>query len=225
VSSRARLGAGFVALALVAEWLGHAAVWFLTGGTAPARALSGPLHAYLGPLGLVIAVVAVASSWAVWQGLDRLVELTGRFRQATERRDATDGPIDWQPSPHRLPGAGRVGLSLALVQVVVYLCQENLEARVIGLTAPGLHVLTAHHGAPIAIHLALAFVATSVAVSVLDHWHERTDELDRAVVRYHALVGRPAVSAMAPTPRPDLRPPALRYGRSLLGRAPPFVAA
>jgi hypothetical protein len=225
--SRARLGAGFVALALIAVWVGHAATWYLTGGTAPSRALSGPLHAYLGPVGAVLAVVGVSASWAVWRGLDRLAALTRRVRRATTAAATAAAPSPPDSSRPAVPLVGplRLGLSLATVQLVLYLCQENLEARLAGRAAPGLHALTAHHGAPIAIHLALALVATALAVEVLDRWQLRVTDLGRAVIRYRALVARRGVALLVPGPRPALRPPASVHGWSLLGRAPPLAAA
>jgi hypothetical protein len=204
-------------------------VWFVVGGTAPGRALSGPLHAYVGPLGAVLAVIAIAASWAVWQGLGRLAELSRRLRRASSSGgDGTPASVpDWcdSASAGPRPGPLRIGVALASVQLLVYLCQENLEARLVGMTPPGLHALTAHHCAPLAIHLALALIATAVTVEILDRWRARSDELTRVVVRCRALAARRAEPALAPSPRPDLRPPVLRHGRSLLGRAPPLLAA
>jgi hypothetical protein len=214
-------------LALATEWLGHAATWSLAGGTAPGRALSGPLHAYLGPVGVVLAVLAVAASWGVWRGLDRLSSLTRRLRRATTAvaTAPVPDPLDAGRAPVELPGPLRLGVSLATVQLVLYLCQENLEAHLVGRAAPGLHALTAHLGAPLAIHLALALVGTALAVEVLDHWQLRATDYERARVRYCALVAHRRVARLVPGPRPTLRPPASRYGWSLLGRAPPLVAA
>jgi hypothetical protein len=221
---RGVLGGGFVVLALAAEWLGHATTWFVVGGCSPGRALSGPLHAYLGPVGLLLVGLALVASWATWRGLRRLGAVAAWARRAVRPgQPAPPGAASDLASPGRepLPGPMRLWLALASVQVVVFLAQENLEARLVGLRSPGLHVLTAHLGAPVVIELVLALAATALATEVLDRWARHERHAAVAVARCRALFSRraaagPRGSVVAP------EPPAIRFGRSFLPRPPPL---
>ena len=220
----------FAAVALGAEWLGHAGTWWLTGGVGPGHALSGSVHAYLGPIGVVLALVAVATAVVVLQALRALAARAERLRAAVGSawRVPTGGSPDAAPVSDRFstgarpgrPGrAGRAGrrvgglaevgrLAGALlgVQLTVYLIQENLEVRAAGLGWPGLHVLSAHHGSAVAVHAAVALVAAWSAVAVLGRWVDRRATVARIAALYRALVaprgrrGLPAGLGTAPAP-------------------------
>ena len=103
----------------------------------------------------------------------------------------------------------RIWAALVSVQLALYLVQENLELRLLGLPGAGLHVLTVHHGLPLAVHGAVAFGATVIAVLVADGWGER---LARAsgVARLYVRLAAPlhAGRALARRPRPSVASPA-----------------
>jgi len=227
---RRALAAGFVVLALAGEWVGHAATWYLTGGATPGQALAGTAHRYLGPVGVVIALVAMAASWLVWRGLRRLAALARSFDLAG-RRAWREGahPVAPVVSPREAAhaaaelGFSRLWIALAAVQIVVYLVQENLEVRLAGHGWLGLQAVTAHHGSAIAIHAAIALLGAALAVEVSDRWRFRTQVATVAIAAYRALTWRRA-SRVGPLPRPrPSTPPLLLVGRSILSRPPPSL--
>ena len=63
-----------------------------------------------------------------------------------------------RPAPRtwRRGDVGPVAAALLVVQLTIYLIQENLEVRASGLAWPGLRVLTAHHGSALVIHAVVA---------------------------------------------------------------------
>jgi hypothetical protein len=229
------IGGGFVLLALVGEWIGHAATWYLTGGVTPGRALSGSLHTYLEPVGGALAVLVLLASWLVWRGMRRLVQLTRSTRSGLGRawrREALEGS-DESPSPSLavadpLPAdaaPARLWVALLVVQLVVYLVQENLEARAVGLAWPGLGVLTAHHGSALLIHAVVALALVAVTVELVERSNARGREAQHAVRLYHALVGRRRRSdlgSLRPT-EVAARPPRSRFGSTVLSRPPPAL--
>ena len=221
-------GAGFVVLALAGEWLGHSVTWLLSGGVGPGRVLSGPMHTYLGPVGAVLVLVAVVVSWLTWRGLSQLGRLTASLRRALGRISRPDPGLRDQArsvveSGDAIPPPGplRLWIGLVSVQVAVYLAQENLEIHMLGLPAPGLHVLTAHGGVPLLVHGVVAFGGAVIAISVLDRWGARLDEALQ-VARLYVAFAAPQTPVAAWSG--DLVPvpcPVRLFGLSFLSRPPP----
>ncbi len=227
--SRVLLGLGFVVLVLVGEWLGHAITWFLTGGATPGLALSGATHTYLGPVGVGLAILAVAASWSVWSGLRRLGDLVRSMRSSLDRTwrlDAGTGvdAIAAPAAPVREISWAQLWAGLAVVQLLVYLVQENVEARAAGFAAPGLHVLTAHHGSAVAIHAAIALLGAALAVEVADRWASTSRAVVQVIKLYRALTARRTDGVTPWIPRAvPAGSPVARFGRSFLPRPPPLT--
>ncbi|HVN51584.1 MAG TPA: hypothetical protein VMT43_09135 [Acidimicrobiales bacterium] len=230
---RAGAAGGFVLLALVGEWVAHAATWYLTGGATPGQAFSGVAHTYLEPVGLVLVALAGLASWSVWRGLRRLVAMARSFESAVGQAWRRPPRPDMYPS---VPGVveldddwvrpGHLWAALLTVQLVVYLVQENVEAHAAGFGIVGLHVLTAHHGSALAVHAAVALLASMVAVEVCDRWVERSRAVAVAARAYHAVVWRRGAGGMATAPRRTAVDRLLdRVGRSILSRPPPLLAS
>ena len=224
---RGLLSVGFVTLALVGEWLGHAGSWWLSGGVGPGRALSGPMHAYLGPVGLLLALLAVATSGLIWWALTQLNLATQSLRAALGRAWRRDPVLDERArslarsAPPRQAGVARLWLALASVQVVVYVAQETLELHLLGRSGGGLHVVAVHHGLPLAVHATVALAAAVLAALVADIWRaqaERAAEVARLFVRLSPPAPLPD---RAPSSAPWARPPLGRFGLSLAARPPP----
>jgi hypothetical protein len=217
------------AVALAAEWMGHSLTWWLTGGADAGHALSGSMHGYLQPLGVTLACAALVGAWLVARTLDglgrRAAGLRRALRAAWRRPDlASTSRPDPAAAPVRPePAAELVGLAALLwvVQVSVYLIQENLEARAVGLAWPGLRVLSAHHGSALVIHAAVALAVAGLVVVLARSWARRQATVTRLGSLLAVLVaargrsgdrhGRPAqpwtpvaplAAALAPRPPP-----------------------
>jgi hypothetical protein len=219
-------------MALAGEWAGHAATWYLTGGATPGQALSGASHTYLGPVGLLIAVLAAGASWLLWRGLRRLVEAARTIQGGLRRPRRVDVR---RVASERLEGVRdardladlrftQVWAALVAVQVVVYLVQENVESRAAGYGLPGLNVLTAHHGSPLIAHAAIALLGAALAVELADRWHARSREVSVAVAAYRALASRRSSEPCVPPAALHTVPtPLVLVGRSILSRPPPSL--
>jgi hypothetical protein len=222
-----------VLLALVGEWVAHAATWFLTGGATPGHALSGATHTYLRPVGLALVGSAVLVSWFVWRGLQHLGAMAASFRSAARRAGRLPSWPGSRPPGHGTAAAapasvrpGQLWGALLSVQLAVYLVQENVEAHAAGLATPGLHVLTAHHGSALVVHAAVALLAAMLAVEVGDRWVERRHDVAVAARAYRAVTWRRTIAPAG------LRHDAVvsdspldRIGRSILSRPPPLLSA
>ncbi len=225
---RSLLSGGFVLLVLAGEWLGHAGSWWLSGGVGPGRALSGPMHTYLGPVGAVLAVTAVAMSGLIWWCLVRLSRWTESLQRALGRAWRSDPELRDRaralagPPVHaRRAGALQIWATLVSVQLVLYLVQENLELCLLGLPRTGLHVLTVHHGLPVIVHGVVAFAAAVIAVLIADGWGERLARASRMARLYVRLVA--PLTPVKPWPggrRCGATPRGL-FGPSFLARPPP----
>jgi len=229
---RAAPAGGFVLLALVGEWVAHAGTWYLTGGATPGQAFSGVTHTYLEPVGLVLVALAVVASWSVWRGLRHLVTMARSFESSVRqawRHDLRDTTVPLaaraaEPDSRWLR-PGQLWAGLLFVQLVVYLVQENVEARAAGFGYPGLHVFTAHHGSALAVHATVALLTSMLAVEVWDRWIRRSHDVVVAARAYHAVTSRRTAIPVASPPRTTTVDRLLdRVGRSILSRPPPLPA-
>src|SRR5437660_366239 len=183
---------------LVGAGLGHALEYVRVWGTRGfGGVVSRSLHAYMGPVGLVLllaGVVATASTSLLAAELE--------LRLARLRRALLSGPGEGEPGV-ALPAPAVIRFStlaglLWLSQVPIYLIQENIEARVAHLTPPGFGALSGRHLLAPLVHLA---VAVAVA-GVLYLTRRRVTHLARRVREVGAL--------LASFPRPAASVPRLR---------------
>jgi heme exporter protein D len=218
--------AGITLLPFLGVWLGHTAEYVRVHGAVGMRAeLTGSVHGYMLPAGILLSVLAAAAGLRcaqVWW------ELGLRLRAA---RDAVarawrgrTGPV---PAPPPLGEGLRFGpllLGLALPQLVLYVLQENLEAWRAGVAAPGLGAIAGVHRAAPLVHLAVAACLVAV-VLLLQHALLRRG---RAVIacRRLARVLLAALVRSQPAPRPRSSrsgSPRDRWGLHLLRRPPPVT--
>jgi hypothetical protein len=230
---RLRLTATFgVLLALIGVWLGHTVEYVRVWGTAGIdRALAGPAHAYMIPVGVMLAVAAALAArraWSVWQSLASRLD-----RAARQLRLALRGG---RPEPAPAPGLAGVTPSwqariltlagaLAVIQVAVYVLQENLEAVAMHQPAPGLGAITGVHWAAALIQLDVALLLLAAAVTLLRRLRIRVAAIIsvESVLRLLSATLRPE-----PVPRPRAArltaPLDERIGHCLWSRPPPFPA-
>ena len=185
------------------------------------------VHLYMLPLGVVLLGAALLGG-ALW--LRALNAMAGRLAQL---RVALRRGASLAPRPHRarpaVPGIaadfGSLWVLLAVTQVVLYLLQENVEARLVGLRWPGLTALSGQHWAAAPIHLAVAAVLAAVMTLLLG----RRARLERIVEDHERLLARlwaGRVSRTDPAPRLGVsRTPLQRWGAQRWARPPPSPVA
>jgi len=229
---RLRLAAsGGVFLALAGVWLGHTAEYVRVAGTAGLREeLLGSIHWYMAPVGLALALVAAVlavRAWQLWAGLGRQLTAARLAISRAWRGRRQDGgqtlPIRRADVAPRL-SATRVWPLLALVQIGLYLLQENLEALAAGVPAPGMQALAGRHWAAPLVHAAVALLLTGVVVLIRRVFQHRSRAVTstRALLRVLlAVIGRArAVRPATPPPAPR---PADRFGRLWCRPPPPLL--
>jgi heme exporter protein D len=216
--------AGITLLPFLGVWLGHTAEYVRIHGAVGIRVeLTGSVHGYMLPAGILLSVLAAAGGLRcaqVWW------ELGLRLRAA---RDAVARA--WRgcngPAPAALPpGEGLrfapLLLGLAPLQLVLYVLQENLETWRAGLAAPGLGAIAGVHRAAPLVHLAVAACLVAV-VLLLQHALRRRGRAVIACQRLaRVLLAALVRSQPAPRPRPSrFGSPRDRWGLQLLRRPPP----
>jgi heme exporter protein D len=218
--------AGITLLPFLGVWLGHTAEYVRVHGAVGMRAeLTGSVHGYMLPAGILLSVLAAAAGLRcaqVWW------ELGLRLRAA---RDAVarawrgrTGPV---PAPPPLGEGLRFGpllLGLAPLQLVLYVLQENLEAWRAGVAAPGLGAIAGVHRAAPLVHLAVAACLVAV-VLLLQHALLRRGRAVIACRRLaRVLLAALVRSQQAPRPRSSRSgSPRDRWGLHLLRRPPPVT--
>jgi heme exporter protein D len=219
--------AGVTLLPFLGVWLGHTAEYVRIHGAVGIRAeLTGSVHGYMLPAGILLSLLAAAAglrcAQAWWELGLRLRAARDAVTRAWRGRTAALPPA---PSPPPLGEGLRFAallLGLAPLQLMLYVLQENLEAWRAGLAAPGLGAIAGVHRAAPLVHLAVAACLASV-VLLLQHALRRRG---RAVIACHRLA-RVLLAALlraqpAPRPRPSRAgSPRDRWGLHLLRRPPP----
>ena len=215
---------------LTATWIGHTIEYVRVFGSRGVwTQLAGSAHLYMGPLGAVLAALAMVGA-ARWRRRGR--ELSHRLEAGRAalrkgrpaRTTVASDPID-AGAPVGLAGFAREWAALLLGQLVVYTVQENVESLSVRGRAPGMGVLTGVHWAAPLIHAGIALVVTAAIVVI----QRRRSRLLTSVRIVEQLVGRLwAVRAPQPTMDEDagaLVAPHRRWGRQRWQRPPPAVLA
>lgn len=221
-----RPGPWVVLLALAGLWLGHTLEDIrVRGTTGLGLELAEPT--YMLPMGALLAVlgaIAGARVWWLWVGLSR------RLDGARDRLRALWRNHDIHPLPRAIPGDRpsltggtlSLGAPLAVLQIALYVVQENLEALLDGGRAPGLGAITGVHWAAPAVQALVAVALAAVATLIVRRLSQRRD----AVRRVEALVTSWArrLRASAPSveaPDSAVRSPFAIHGSVLWCRPPP----
>jgi hypothetical protein len=204
--------AGGVLLALSGVWLGHAIeyvrVW---GGSGLDRALTGPTHAYMVPVGVILGLAAALiarRAWASWHRLARRLDaastaLRRALRgQSVEFSGAENGSAaSWEARIFSL------AILLAIGQIALYVLQENLEALATHQSMPGLGSILGVHWAAALIQLDVAFVLLAAVAVAVRPFRARLTEIS-------------AVAALIRVLSAALRPHSERCARPLIDIAP-----
>ena len=210
-----------VVLAAVAgAWLAHGLeyvrVWGWGGfGSSAAR----QIHTYMGPIGLVLlalAFVGVEVGLRSFRRLERL--LLGLSEGTVDLRDAS--PVSRR---FELPITSLLAL-LWVLQLVLYVVQENVELRAIGVHQPALGVLTGPHQLVAAVHLLVA-AALAGALWLLHRPIIRLAEVVRQVVAWLAATRRRKLIPVLSKRAVLSWTPAERWGTQRWCRPPPQSAA
>ena len=223
------LAPGVILVALIGVWLTHT-VEHLRVGTASgvSAAAFSSVHVYMLPVGGLLALAAALAGvgvWRAWWALGRRLERT-RIAFAGALRGRR-GPWTLRETPAR-PSEGAqllaLWLPLCLVQVGLYLLQENVEALIANRAAPGLAAVTGIHLPVLAVHVLVAWALAWAVLIVLRRLGERRGLLaacERLLTALLRRLGRAeaiphAARTCDPTPRE-------RLGSSLWRRPPPLL--
>jgi hypothetical protein len=212
------VGATGVALtALGGEWLSHTLEYVRLWGRH--RAFDS-VHVYMGPIGAVLVVAALAGVHSTIRLACRLERRLAELRRVEAGRSLS-GSLGGSPSENS-PRSMSVSALVAIVwttQCALYLVQENLEFGFNGHGAPGLSVFRGDHGLAPIVHLAVALAL----VACLWLARRQVTRLDRAVrlieARLH-FVRRPR-AIVRPSPSARAWTPIDRWGMQLWSRPPP----
>jgi hypothetical protein len=221
------LAAGGALLAPVGVWLGHTAEYIRVGGMSGLRGeLFTSLHAYMLPLGVLLALLAAAAGiriWNAWCALGRRM-VSGRAALLRAWRGRTpDSPPPGDATSCPRPGFLAVWVPLTLLQLALYLLQENLEAAAAGHPLPVLAPVTGAHWAAPLVHAGVSLLLAAgivVLARLLGRRGHAVDVLERLV---HTLAHHLGRSCDESLPAIWFPSPLDRLGRRLLPRPPPAL--
>ncbi|HEX6539007.1 MAG TPA: hypothetical protein VF155_07495 [Candidatus Dormibacteraeota bacterium] len=217
--------ASLVLLALIGTLFGHAVEYGIAAGWRGVEmGLWGPAHSYMVPAAAILVAVSfllalriASAARLARRRADRLwLELRGGVRDGApaevRRRIAAE--------PHPLG----LFIGVGLAQVTLYLLQENIEAVVSGLPAPGFGAISgAHLTAPL-VQLTFAAWLTLAWVTVSRLLRRRVAALDRIESVFRAIRRRRRL--VLETPPIEQAAPASCWSPGVCGaRAPPSVIA
>jgi hypothetical protein len=225
---RAYVG-GSVALALIGLWLGHTLEYLRVWGTAGLQAeFLRSVHAYMVPLGAAIAAVCAVAGirlWRVWAALGLRLDAARWSVRRLFRGATVEAP---SAAPHRSAPSLPAGVlaawpPLAVLQICLYLLQENVEALAGGAPPPGFGAITGVHALAPPVHAGVSLVLVLAAALALRLVRRRAKEvaLVEAVVRafLRTLFGRPL--RLPSPPSRDVRAPLQLLGLLVRQRPPP----
>ena len=223
------LAPGVILLALIGVWLTHTVEHARVGGAAGVRvAAFASVHVYMLPVGALLALAAALAGvgvWRAWWALGRRLEqtriaLAGAFRGRRSpwtRREAPARPSE---------GAQLLALwlPLCLLQVGLYLLQENVEALIANRAAPGLGAVTGIHAPVLAVHVLVAWTLAWIVLLVLRRLGERRGLVAACERLLSALLRRIGRAEAIPhAARSCDASPRERLGSSLWRRPPPLL--
>ncbi|MBV8560962.1 MAG: hypothetical protein JO050_09315 [Acidimicrobiia bacterium] len=205
--------------AVLGAWLAHVGeyvrVWGWGGfGSATSR----QVHTYMGPVGLALVLLAVAGVQLGLRSFHRLERvLTGLSKGTVSPETAMR-----EGRRFTLPVTSLLSLVWVL-QLVLYVVQENAELRAMGVHQPALDVLAGVHIWAAGVHLLVAAVLVAV-LWVVHRPVARLTDLVREVVAW-LLAGRRPLAPASSAPAVRSWTPVERFGRQLWSRPPPLAFA
>ena len=222
-----RLAVAGVLTALTGVWVSHTVEYARTSGLGQTRlGLTAPVHLYMLPTAVILALVAAIRAARLWRSWVALSWRIARTRAGIEAAWRGLRPSHLGSDHDRLPSFGcrlaALWLPLATVQVALYLLQENLEARWSGRPTPGLDPVTGIHWAAPLVHLAVALVFASGAAAVLALFRRRGARRRPRGAAAPCPAARPGGPALPADPARSWTPsPVDRFGTHILSRPPP----
>lgn len=224
---------GWVALALVGLWLGHTLEYMRVWGTAGLNAeLFGSIHAYMLPLAAVIALLASAVAfrlWRVWTALGRRLDEAHTLVRSVLRGRPADVPEAPPPvtTPSFWAGIAAAWPALAVLQIVLYVFQENVEAIAYRMPAPGFGAISGIHALAPLVHAGVSLVLLVATAGALRLLRSRVSTIEAIEAVARALLR--ALTTRAPRLTPplsrDVAPPLRLFGFGLRQRPPPPLLA
>jgi hypothetical protein len=183
------------------------------------HSLADPVHVYFIPIGLALLAAAVTAGTLAaraWSALGRRLE-TARLALRGQARPTTDAPLDGVA----VPSVAWLWLVLTVLQLGVWIVQENVEQGAAGLSMPGLRVLGGVHLLAPVVHAVIALGLASSVAALHRRFSRRTDQ-----VRAHErlLARRRYVGVSLPLPQPvRSSTPLERWGAQRWQRPPPLL--
>ena len=213
---------GFLLAGLSGAWIAHNLEYLRVWGTSvfPAAA-SRSAHVYMGPAGLVLVSLALVAAHASFRAAGRLQQRLSQLRRAMVGGRAEPVDKDFHVGL-RFSWSTFLGL-LWLWQLLLYLAQENLEARALGLPLPWFGAMSGVHALAPAVHLAVALAITLVVWLLRRRIVHLTAEVRRVASRLAARRQPARVIVSRPVTR--WWTPAERWGVQLWSRPPPVQAS
>lgn len=223
------LAPGVILLALLGCWLTHTVEYARLGGSGQLSAAAfSSVHVYMVPVGGLLALGAAVLGvrcWQAWWMLGRRLEQTRRALGDALRNRRTRRP---RPSPGRSPSEGAqllaLWLPLTLLQIGLYLLQENGEALVTGRALPGLGAVLGVHSAVLLVHVLVAWALAWGVLLVLHRLGDRRELVgacERLLLTLLRRLGRAA--AVPHSTRVLVASPIDRVGRGIWCRPPPSL--
>jgi hypothetical protein len=211
----------------------------MAGSAGLQAGLTGGIHGYMIPLGLTLLVGAAAGAaiWVrAWLALssrrDRATIALARIRRGgpdESRRDGapSDGGVTWRGA--RAPScAARIialATALAIVQVTLYVVQENLERAIDGLPAAGLSPLLDGYGAGAWIQAAIGLLLAVSLVGAMHLLRSKLATVDLSERLVFAMLARAVRDMSSPQPpRSPVTPAQLLFRTAFWCRPPPVHA-
>ncbi len=221
---RVAAGAAFTTLAGV--WIGHTAEYLrVRGASGLHEELAASVHLYMLPLGVLLALLGAACglrAWTGWCSLGRRMASTRAALVAAWRGHSPHRPPSRGAGAYPRPGLLAVWAPLTVLQLAVYLLQENLETVAAGDPAPGLAPVTGVHALAPMVHAGVALVLAAALV-VLTRVLARRQRAVVVIERLLRVLTARRRHSVQPRRRPLWVPsPRDLLGRQVLRRPPPM---
>ncbi|HEV3123948.1 MAG TPA: hypothetical protein VG266_05155 [Candidatus Dormibacteraeota bacterium] len=232
MSRRSRLLApGVVALAFAGVWVGHTLEYARVAGSAGLSAVwRGPVHGYMLPVGVALTIAALIAGTGLvraWLSLgQRLDRVRASIAAAWRGRPVGATPAAADTStPSSTSRVLALWGTLAVLQLSLYVLQENLEAMSAEVRPPGLGSVSGVHWAAPLVHAAVALVLAASVVVITRAMASRRRILAACENLLRALVGSPGRQlAVLPRAQACERTPLERFGRHIWSRPPPHLS-
>jgi len=207
---------------LTGAWIVHQTEYFIEYGQRFGTVMAANPHAYMAPLGGVLAALAVMLLSLLAFGLHLVWQQVRQIANHLPVRLSRHLIV-----PARMPSVRAIGVTalvLAACQSVVYLAQENLEGLAATGNLPGVSVLLgSQHATVLPLHLLIAS-CFAVLLWTVSSWLRRSRRLVQVAGVFAALVARRDAPAPVLAPRPS-HTPNRRLAAGIRGlQAPPLYA-